>query len=96
VKVQHLALLAIVLISCDTVLAQDDAGKKDLVKMQGVWRLSSGEEDGELVSQYAIENFKCVIKGDQLTFKGIKPLTDRARKSSPSPWTPPQPPGALI
>ena len=79
-KVQILSLPAIVLVFFGVALAQDDAVKKELAKMQGDWQLVRGLESGEAASKYVVEHFKCVIKGDQLTFKGVEPLTDKASK----------------
>ena len=78
-KVQILSLPA-VLVFFGVALAQDDAVKKELAKMQGDWQLVRGEESGEAASKYVVEHFNCVIKGDQLTFKGVEPLTDKASK----------------
>jgi uncharacterized protein (TIGR03067 family) len=78
VKSQLLVLT--VLVSCGAVPAQDDAMKKALGGLAGACRLVRGEENGEPAREYAVENLKCVIKGDQLTFTGIKPLTDKASK----------------
>ena len=79
-KMQLLALPVIVLVSFGVAPAQDDAAKKELVGMAGDWQLVRGEESGETASKYVVEHFKCVIKGDQLTFKGVEPLTDKASK----------------
>jgi uncharacterized protein (TIGR03067 family) len=59
------------------LLGQDGAVNKDLAKMQGAWQLVSGEGDGEAASEYVIEHPQTVIKKDQLTFKGVEPLTDK-------------------
>jgi uncharacterized protein (TIGR03067 family) len=76
-KRQLLALALIVLDSLVAVSAQDDAVKKELAGLAGDWRLVKGESNGESANDYVIENLKCVIKGDRLTFGGIKPLTDK-------------------
>ena len=81
-KVQILSLPAIVLVFFGVALAQDDAVKKELAKMQGDWQLVRGEENGEPAPEYVVKHLKCVIKGDQLTFEGIEPLTDKASKLS--------------
>jgi uncharacterized protein (TIGR03067 family) len=80
VTMRLLALSLIVLVSFGAAPAQEDAVKKELVGMAGGWQLSRGEDDGEPASEYVIKNLKCVIKGDQLTFEGIEPLTDKASK----------------
>ena len=79
-KMQLLALTVIVLVSFGVAPAQDDAVKKELVGMAGNWQLVRGEENGEPASELVIKNLTCVIKGDQLTFAGIAPLTDKASK----------------
>ena len=76
-KRQLLALALIVLVSLGAVSAQDDAAKKELAGLSGNWRLVKGEANGESANDYIIENLKCVIKGDRLTFGGIQPLTDK-------------------
>src|SRR5438105_2937624 len=68
------------LLSFGAAPVEDDAVKKELAKMQGVWQLAAGEENGKPVSDYVIEHLKVEIKGDQLTFTGIQPLTDKASK----------------
>jgi len=50
----------------------------ELDKIQGNWQLVRGEENGEPGSENLVQNLKVGIKGDQLTFKGIEPLSDRA------------------
>jgi uncharacterized protein (TIGR03067 family) len=77
VKLQLLALAVIVLVSVGAASAQDDPVKKELVGLAGDWRLVKGEANGEAANGYILENLKCAIKGDRLTFGGIKPLTDK-------------------
>ena len=79
-KLQLLALPVIVLVAFGAVSAQDDAVKKEQAGMAGNWLLVSGEENGEPASEYVVKNLKCAIKGDQLAFKGIEPLTEKASK----------------
>ena len=76
-KLQLLALALIVLDSLVAVSAQDDAVKKELAGLAGEWRLVKGEANGEAANDYIIENLKCAIKGDRITFEGIKSLTDK-------------------
>jgi len=80
VRARLLSLLVLLLCSFGAMPAQEDAVKKELAKMEGVWRVVRGEEDGKPSSDYLIEHLQWDIKGDQLLFKGIKPLTDRASK----------------
>jgi uncharacterized protein (TIGR03067 family) len=80
VKVQLVALPVVALVSFGAAPARDDAVKKELAKMQGSWQVVSGEEDGKPSSEYLTENLKWIIKGDQLSFTGIAPLTDKAGK----------------
>jgi uncharacterized protein (TIGR03067 family) len=67
-------LLVIFPVWLTAALAGDDAVKKELAKMEGVWQVVSGEEE------YLVQNLKWEIKGNRLTFKGIEPLTDKAGK----------------
>jgi uncharacterized protein (TIGR03067 family) len=80
VKVQLLALSVIALASFGAAPAREDAGKKELARMQGDWQLVRGEANGAAASQYVLDHLQCAIKGNQLTFKGIAPLTDRASR----------------
>ena len=73
-------LLPLVLAFRQPAVADDDPAKKELARMQGIWQLASGESDGETAGAYALENFQCEFKADQLTMKGIAPLTDKASK----------------
>src|SRR2546425_11101837 len=77
---QLLGLPVIVLVSFGVAPAQDDAAKKELVGMAGDWQLVRGEENGEPASEYFVKHLKCVIKGEQFSFEGIEPLTDKASK----------------
>jgi uncharacterized protein (TIGR03067 family) len=82
-KVQVLALAVIVLASTGAALAQDDAVKMELVKMQGDWQLVRAEENGQSASERFLENLRCVIKGDRLTFSAVvppTPLTDQCSR----------------
>jgi uncharacterized protein (TIGR03067 family) len=76
--VPFLALPMIALVSFGAALAQEDAAKKELARMEGTWRLIRGEEGGEPLSEYVVEHLEVVVKGDRLTFKNIAPLTDQA------------------
>jgi uncharacterized protein (TIGR03067 family) len=78
VREPFLALPAIALVSFGAALGQEDAAKKELGKMKGGWQLVRGEEGGEPVSEYVVKNLEMVVKGDQLTFNNIAPLTDKA------------------
>jgi uncharacterized protein (TIGR03067 family) len=80
VKAQFLTLAAMVLASLSTALAQDDAGKKEQAKLEGVWNLVSGEENGEAAPESMVRNLKLVFKGNQLTFKGDARLMEKATK----------------
>jgi uncharacterized protein (TIGR03067 family) len=66
--------------SFGAALAQEGAAKRDLVKMEGAWQLVRGEEGGEPVSEYVVKNLAVVVKGDELTFKNVAPLTDKASR----------------
>ena len=76
-KLQLLALALIVLVSGGMVSAQDDAVNLELAGLAGDWRLVKGEANGESANDYIIDNLKCAIKGNRLTFGGVEPLTDK-------------------
>jgi uncharacterized protein (TIGR03067 family) len=80
VKARFLLLPAIVLAMFGSALADDDAAKKELAKLEGGWQVVSGEEDGKPAGDYVVEHLKWEFKGDRLTFKGIEPLTEIASK----------------
>jgi uncharacterized protein (TIGR03067 family) len=77
VKVRLLALTAAALLAFGAA-AGDAAVKKELAKLQGAWQVVRGEENGEPVSEYVVQNLKWGVKGDRLTLQGVAPLTDRA------------------
>ena len=79
-RVPSLALPVIALVSFGAAPAREDAVKKELLKMEGAWQLVRGDEGGEPFSEYVVKNLEVSIKGDQLTFKNIAPLTDKAGK----------------
>src|SRR5688572_4744496 len=76
----HLLALATLLVGAAT--AADDATKKDLARMEGRWQIVSGEEDGNPSPDNLIEQFRMDIKGDRITFSGIKPMIEKAEKLS--------------
>src|SRR5437870_5033931 len=61
-------------------LGQEDAVKKELAKLQGVWKIVRGEEDGEPLSEQLVQNLKLVFKGDQLTLKEDEGVAQKAAK----------------
>src|SRR5262245_54085172 len=61
-------------------LAQDDAAKKELAKLQGPWRVVSAEENKEAVPNEIVENLKFVIKGDELTLAGVENIVKKVAK----------------
>lgn len=77
-KTQTAVLIALSLLFLSGAHAQDDAAKNELARMQGEWRLVRGEENGEAAPEYAVEHLKWKFNGNQLTFSGIEPLTDKA------------------
>jgi len=79
-KLYTLVLSLFVMAVLNAATAQDDAVKKELAKFQGVWKTVQGEEDGKPSSEYLVDNLKWVIKNDQLTFKGIEPLLEKASR----------------
>ncbi|HEV3146860.1 MAG TPA: TIGR03067 domain-containing protein [Gemmataceae bacterium] len=79
-KISAAGVLFAFLASIYPALADNNAAKKDLARMQGVRQLASGESDGEAAGAYALEHFRCEFKEDLLTFEGIAPLTDKAGK----------------
>jgi uncharacterized protein (TIGR03067 family) len=69
-----------VLLAVTAGAVADDSAKKDLDKLRGAWEVVKGEEEGTPANDYLVEHLKVEIKGNKLTFRGIKPLTDKARK----------------
>lgn len=68
------------LITLPATAGDDDAAKKDLAKMEGVWQLASAEEDGKPSSDFLVENLRMEFKGDRLIPSGVKPVTDKVGK----------------
>jgi uncharacterized protein (TIGR03067 family) len=79
-KVPFAALSVIVLVSFGAALAQDDAAKKELARMEGTWHIVSGVEKGKPSSDYLVQNLKFVFKGSQLTFQGDELIMEKVKK----------------
>lgn len=63
-----LALATGLFIAADDV--KKDASKDDQAAMQGNWTATSGEIQGQKVTDEAIKVFKIVVKGNKITFTG--------------------------
>jgi uncharacterized protein (TIGR03067 family) len=74
------ALLAIALVSLGVAFAQDDAGKKELEKLQGTWQVVSAQENNTPVPDEVVQNLKLVVKGKQLNLKGVENLIKKFGK----------------
>jgi uncharacterized protein (TIGR03067 family) len=61
-------------------VAQDDAAKKELKKLDGVWQVVSAEGDGNPFPEEVIQNLRMVFKRDQLTLKGVEDLMKKFEK----------------
>ena len=75
-----LCVSASALILVAVVQAQDDAVKKELTKLEGTWALVSAEEDKLDIPEFIVQNLKIVIKGDQLSLKGVEDLIQKFSK----------------
>src|SRR5262249_24104341 len=60
-------LAALLLVAADT--AKDDGAKKEMDKLQGTWKLVSGEFSGKPLAGGDLEGAEFTIKGDKYTFK---------------------------
>jgi uncharacterized protein (TIGR03067 family) len=76
-KPQFLLLLTLVL--CGTTSAQDDAGKKELAQLEGVWQVVSMEEGKQAGADFW-KSVKFVFKGNVLTFTGDDALSKKFGK----------------
>ena len=76
-KPRFLALLA--LASVGTTIAQDDAVKKELAQLEGVWQVVSMEE-GKQAGPDNWKTIKFVFKGNVLTFKGDDAVSKKVGK----------------
>jgi uncharacterized protein (TIGR03067 family) len=61
--------LAVTLLAAVAV-AQEEATKTDMLKIQGTWRLLSREKDGKADAAEAIKDIVMINKGDKFSFKG--------------------------
>ena len=59
-------------------LAQDDAGKKDLDNLQGVWQMVSMEIEGKALPADEIKGFKLTVKGNKGSHPGKDAKNDEA------------------
>jgi uncharacterized protein (TIGR03067 family) len=75
-----LAIVCVGLLPLGLVQAQDDAVKKEREKFQGEWKVASSEEDGRATPDFIVDNLKVVIKGDQITLKGVEDLMKKFGK----------------
>jgi uncharacterized protein (TIGR03067 family) len=73
------SVLALALVSVGVASAQDD-GKKELKKLQGTWQVVSAQENGKPVPDEVVQNLKLVVKGKQLTLKGVENLIEKFGK----------------
>lgn len=62
-------ILALSLLAAVAV-AQEEATKADMLKIQGIWRLQSREKDGTSDSAEAIKDILMTNEGDKFSFKG--------------------------
>lgn len=69
-----------VLFPLGVALAQDEAVKKEAEKLQGTWEILSSEEDDRPTPEVIVQNLKVVIKGNQLTLKGVEQLINQFGK----------------
>jgi uncharacterized protein (TIGR03067 family) len=75
-----LAIVCVGLLPLGLVQAQDAAVKKEREKFQGEWKVASSEEDGRATADFIVDNLTIVIKGDQITVKGVEDLVERFGK----------------
>jgi uncharacterized protein (TIGR03067 family) len=73
-------LTAVFVVFLRVAFAQDAAAKKELKKFQGTWQVVSSEENGKPTPDEIVQNLKIVIKGDQLTLKGVEDLLQKFAK----------------
>jgi len=78
--IRLLAFVVFALVSLGVASAQDDAGKKELKKFQGTWQVVSAQDSGNPVPEEVVQNLKIVIKGKQLTLKGVEDLIQKFGK----------------
>jgi uncharacterized protein (TIGR03067 family) len=75
-------LAALLLIAADT--AKDDGAKKEMDKLQGTWKLVSGEFSGKPLAGGDLEGAEFTIKGDKYTFKQGEMTEEGTIKVDPS------------
>jgi uncharacterized protein (TIGR03067 family) len=76
----RISILAVLgLFFASVVIAQDDATKKDLAKLQGTWSLVSGERDGKTVSEEEAKNTVITISGSDFVFPDLSKIGTSAK-----------------
>jgi uncharacterized protein (TIGR03067 family) len=68
----HLSLIPAVVLLTAANAPQGDAGKKDMEKLQGTWRVVSMEGEGEKAPADFAKRFTYTFKGDRIHFLGDK------------------------
>lgn len=67
------------LLFASVVIAQDNATKKDLAKLQGTWALVSGERDGKNVPEEEAKNTVITIRGSDFVFPDVSQIGTSAK-----------------
>ena len=67
------------LLFASVVIAQDNATKKDLAKLQGTWALVSGERDGKKVPEEEAKNTVITIRGSDFVFPDVSQIGTSAK-----------------
>jgi uncharacterized protein (TIGR03067 family) len=75
-----LIVVSFVLVGFGFVRAQDDAVKKELAKLDGVWQVTGHQTDGEPRNEEHWRTVQFHFKGNELTFKGDDVLSKKVVK----------------
>ena len=67
------------LLFASVVIAQDNATKKDLAKLQGTWALVSGARDGKNVPEEEAKNTVITIRGSDFVFPDVSKIGTSAK-----------------
>ncbi|MEI6540943.1 MAG: TIGR03067 domain-containing protein [Planctomycetota bacterium] len=76
-RVPIFAVIGLLFVS--VVIAEGDATKKDLVKLQGTWSLVSGQRDGKKVSEEEAKNTVITISGSDFVFPNLSKIGTSAK-----------------
>jgi uncharacterized protein (TIGR03067 family) len=83
-RLRWLVLVVAVSLVVSAGAAQDKAGATDKDKIQGTWKIVSGEKGGKPLPADKLKDIKVVFAGDKLTFSSGGKSSEHAFKLDPA------------